>query len=140
MDIRGVIALYILVIVTDDLIIYYFRELLLSFLMNKHNRKKAQGIHREQSRYNRITMAYVGPMLKNNIQQYRFFQRLYMTDLVMLIPQYALIILFNFLLENGIWILLLAVSIIKGILFLFLWCQFDVHRISRYDKRYRHKK
>lgn len=140
MDVRTVIAFYAVAVCADELVIYHFRELLLSFLMSKHNRKKAQRIHKEQPIRDRITMAYIGPMLQKNTQQYYFYQRLYIADLVTLIPQYLLILLFHFLLGNGVWIPLCVVSAIKGLLFLFLRFQFNAHHISRYDKRYRRNK
>ena len=85
-------------------------------------------------------MAYIGSMLQNNMQQYRFYQRLYIAELVTLIPQYLLILLLHFWLGNGVWVPLLVVFVIKDILFLFLRFQFNANRISRYDKRYHRKK
>ena len=40
------------------------RKILLDFLIGRRNRKNAMKIHREQILWNRMTMDYIGPMLK----------------------------------------------------------------------------
>ncbi len=122
-------------LLSDIILFCDLRELVCSFLLSKRNRKGAEKIHMEQSKWARFTLSYI----KNYAvypKEYAFFHGLYNAVMIWVLPQYILLILVSVFWAD--WFLVCAgvFGAIKIILFIIVRLQFNANRISRFDKRY----
>lgn len=128
---------YIMLILIDSLIMYSLKDILFDFLVGTRNRKSAMRIHLSQSPEQRKTMAYIKPLLKDNVKAFVAFQRLYLIVRYTLIPQYALLIICNIvsiLFGHNTFYLLAACVILKMAIATFLRFQVDSNHKSKYAK------
>ena len=128
---------YLVLILEDSLIIHASKRLLMDFLIGTRNRKSAMRIHLAQSPEQRKTMAYIKPLLKENVRQFEAFRKLYLIIRHTLIPQYALLIVCNIVsvfFGHNTFYLLAACVILKTAIAIFLRFQVDGSRRSKYAK------
>lgn len=128
---------YIVLICEDALNVSALKRILFDFLVGTRNRKSAMKIHLAQSPEQRKTMAYIKPLLKENVRQFEAFRKLYLIIRHTLIPQYALLIVCNIvsiLFGHNTFYLLAACVILKMAIATFLRLQVDSNRKSKYAK------
>lgn len=89
------------------------RKILLDFLIGRRNRKNAMKIHREQILWNRMTMDYIGPMLKKHRREFRIFHILYKTLIYSLAPRYLILVMVHIFAPSAIWYVFLCYFIIE---------------------------
>lgn len=127
--------LYVIMILSDILIICDARRLLLDFLIGQSNRKNAQKIHDEQSLSNKIKMCYIGPLLKKHTSAFQKYHTLYLIILYSLIPQYITVILLHIFADAIIWYVLGGLLIIKLLLAVFCRLELGSNRMSVYSRK-----
>ena len=88
-------TLFVLLVLLDCIDISDLRRLLIGILIHERNRKSANRIYKEQEPLARITLSYLPLHLKKNRQYFSRFYRLYHAELISLLPQYLLLILFT---------------------------------------------
>lgn len=127
--------LYVIMILSDILIICDARRLLLDFLIGQSNRKNAQKIHDEQSLSDKIKMCYIGPLLKKHTSAFQKYHTLYLIILYSLIPQYITVILLHIFADAIIWYVLGGLLIIKLLLAVFYRLELGPNRMSVYSRK-----
>ncbi len=125
---KNVITLVILLIASDDIAIDLLRGILLDFLIGVRNRKIAKEIYRQQSIRDKILLSFIKQYLKEYISAFEFYHIVYMAELISLVPQYVVIIVFDSVK------VIIALVIIKSILFILLRFQLDSFLKSKYCK------
>ena len=129
------------IILTDFLCVHWLRDLLLDFLVGARNRKNAYAIHDAQSYDDRLTMNYIGGMIRRYQREFRFWLRVYHGFLIALLPKYAILIALAVVFDAG-KPFRIALYVMVGLGFLFLAAirlQFDSSRVSRFAKKKRHR-
>ena len=126
-------SLYVVLLLSDFILILDLRKLVYSFLLSKRNIKGARKIHLLQSKISKITLAYIKDYAIYP-REFRFFWRIWMIVLVTVIPQYVIAIICNIFSLRLAVILLIVFFIIKIALNILVAFQFK-GRISRFDKR-----
>ena len=82
-----------LLVLSDVSVIRFYRVFLIDFLIGAHNRKNAKKILNEQSFINQLTLAFIVNHLKHYEKAFRVYNRIYLFELITLIPQYAIVII-----------------------------------------------
>ena len=129
------ILVYFLLLMLDKVIIGDARRLLLDFLIGQRNRKNAKEIHAKQTWKDRVTMGYILPMLKKNVDAFRKYHRLYKLLLYTLLPQYGIIIAVHVFLPGIIWYVLGAFLAIKLLLAIFYTLELGPMKRSVYAQK-----
>ena len=129
------ILLYFLLFMLDKVVIGDARRLLLDFLIGQRNRKNAKEIHAQQTWEDRVTMNYILPMLKKNVDAFKKYHRLYKILLYTLLPQYAIIITVHVFLPRVIWYVLGAFLAIKLLLAVFYTLELGLMKMSVYAQK-----
>ena len=127
---------HFLVVICDWIHIERLHTLVYSFLLTKHNPHGAKKIHDQQSKKDRITLVYIEEYAVYK-KQFRFFQRLRIFYFAILIPQYIVIIIFNFLSVNNTIFLCWILGFLKFVLLIPIISQFKLgyKYITIYDRR-----
>ena len=127
---------YILLLLSDWLLISYLKSLVYSFLLSKRNKKGAAKIHKAQNAKSKFTLAYIE---KHTIypEQFQFWFRFRLITIFSIIPQYAIVIMVNIISSTFVLYLIGFLLIIKSIALYVVRSQFDSERIGRFDKSYR---
>ncbi len=121
--------------IIDFITISAVRSFLFDFLIDRKNRKSAKRFHMQQSVKNRITLAYILPLLKNNASKCQLYQTLYMSILYTLVPQYAIILACNIIMQwNSIYVLAVF-ALIKIVIALIIRVQTDSNLVSQYRRK-----
>lgn len=128
-------TLIILLILLDSLIFSFARSLLNDFLISGAGKNKAKAINYKQGKRNEILLSYIRPYIKRYKKQFNFFYNLYLAELFTLIPQYLIIIVCWFTIDEKTRFLLYILCTIKEIIFIILRMQFDSCMVSKYRKR-----
>lgn len=139
METKVIIILDFLLILLDCLAVSALRRLLLDFLIGQRNRKNAIKIHSEQSLKDRITLSYVKLFLKQYVSQFRFHHRVYLILIISLLPQYAIVFTFNWLLKFNSRFLVYIFCGIKIFIIFAIRLQTDSLRTSIYAKKGRRR-
>lgn len=122
-------------LILDFVTIGDLRKFLLDFLKVNKSRKKAEQVYATQSLIDKITLSFIKVHLKKYIKVFTIFHKLYMVVLYTLIPQYAILIVCNFLLGIKSIYLLCFFAVVKLIICFFVWINVDSNRVSVYRKR-----
>ena len=127
----------LLLIWVDFVTVHQLRDLLLDFLIGARNRKNAYAIHDAQSYDDRLTMNYIGRMIKRHQREFRFWLRFYHGFLICLLPKYAALITLAVVFAAGkpFRIALYIMAGIGLLFFVVIRMQFDSSHKSRYVKR-----
>ena len=121
-------------IAIDLIIIRTIRKFLIDFLRTKRNKKSAAKIYAMQSEEDKITLAFIKPLLSVHVTAFTAYQKLYMALLYTLIPQYLIVILCNvFLKQNSIFVIAVFGAIKIGIYF-FIKLHTDANGASIYRR------
>lgn len=131
------ISLYLCLVLVDFAFLLDLRKLVYSFLLSKHNIKGAKKIHKLQKSIDRISLSYIEEHTKYP-RQFRVFQKMWIVNLNVLLPQYMIIIAIHVWFNNGVVFALIAFLTVKFVMCAIVASQFS-HRISIYDKRYPQK-
>ena len=125
----------LLLALLDAIAVSDLRDILNDFLIGARNRKSARKIYREQPPRERVFLGYIRGYLKRHTAAFQVFRGIYLTELLSLIPQYAIlfaVFLFRGPQDRFLVIYMLAVIAVKAGLNLFLRLQVDGSRRSRY--------
>ncbi len=83
---------------------------------------------------NRIKLDYIYPLLKHNLRAFKFYHRLYLVILFFALPQYLILgVLYVFIDRIAVYIIL-ALGIVKIVLYLTIRSNFDANMVSIYRK------
>ena len=135
---EGILLLLgLLLIWADVTTVHLLRDLLLDYLIGARNRKNAYAIHDTQSYDDRLTMTYIGGMIRRHQREFRFWLRVYHGFLISLLPKYAALIALAVVFDAGkAFRIALYISVGMGFLFFAaIRMQFDSSHRSRYAKR-----
>ena len=135
---EGILLLLGLLLIWADITtVHWLRDLLLDFLIGARNRKNAYAIHDAQSYDDRLTMNYIGGMIRRHQREFRFWLRIYHGSLISLLPRYAALIALAVVFDGGEpFRIALYIAAGLGILFLiFVRMQFNSSHMSKYAKR-----
>lgn len=134
---RVLLLLGLLSIWADLTAVHRLRDLLLDFLIGAKNRKNAPAIHDAQSYDDRLTMNYIGRMIKRHQREFRFWLRVYHGFSLALLPKYAALITLAVVFDGGApFRIALCIAAGLGIAFLILVrMQFDSSHVSKYAQR-----
>ena len=130
-----VLYLNLFLMIIDCILIVDLRKLVYSFLLSKRNIAGAKKIHKAQTKIKRILLSYIKEYAIYP-KHFNFFYRMWVLVLISLIPQY--IIGFTvYLVSYYASIILYGVFImVKIILSVIVYINFNSDRVSRFDKRY----
>ena len=116
------------------------RRLVYSFLLSKRNVKGAQKIHNSQPRKDKLTLSYIGKYAIYK-REFTFYHRLWIINLVSMLPQYLLIVIILIISPSVALCLIGGFVFVKIIMMFIIRSQFPrTPQISKFDKRYYEKK
>lgn len=121
--------------IIDLVLLSSVRRFLFDFLIEEKSRKSAKRIHLQQSINNRITLAYILPLLKHNVTIYKRYQTLYKVMLATLMPQYAILLIFNIIRPLESLYLCAIFVLLKIVISLVVRSQTDSNLVSRYRRK-----
>ena len=131
-----IITGYLTNVLSDFLLLVDLRKLVYSFLLSKRNIKNAKKIHRNQTFWSKVTLAYINEYTIYP-KEFKFCQKALIVYMLFVIPQYIFFATTAFFDEKIMMATLIMASIIKFLLLTLLYAQFNEHRVSRFDKRYK---
>ena len=127
--------LYICLLLHDWVNLDFFRQLIYSFLLSKRNVRSAKKLHKQQSRKDRFTLAYIKNYTPYQ-KQFSFWQKMRCLYYIITAVQDLSLILVNLFSIIYTINLLIIFIVIKAIVLVILRSQFKSSRIAKFDKRY----
>lgn len=134
---KTLLLLGLLILLLDCTSLHWLRDLLLDFLVGARNRKNARRIHDAQRYEDRLTMGYIGGMLKRYQREFRFYLRLYHGFLISLLPKYGVLLALAVIFDAGkpFRIALYCFTGLGLLFFLLIRLQFDSLHTSRFARK-----
>lgn len=118
----------------DAILIRSFRHFLIEFLRSKKNKSKVKALHSSQSLSDRVTLSYIRPLLKKYIKEFDCFHKMYLGELYVLLPQYALVLTCNLLLIEKSLLVDAVFFFAKLIMWIVIRSYEDGNRVSVFRK------
>ncbi len=128
-----VVVLYVVLLaLLDAIAISSLRSILNDFLIGARNRKSARKIYSQQSLQDRVLLGFIKSFLKSHILAFDVYHRVYLVEILSLVPQYVFLLAFYMLYGIQNKFLLFSLIAIKGLLNLILRFQVDSLMRSKY--------
>ena len=132
--IQEIISFDLIILFTDAALISFLRKFLIDFLRVDNSKNVARRAYRSQPVRNRITLSFIKSYLKTNIAVCIRYQRLYITILYTLVPQYVIIVASNFILGMNSLYVVGFFEVVKLPLLLLVRMNLDSNKVSLYRK------
>ena len=129
------IYLYCVLCIIDFIVIIDMRRFLFDFLIGCKNRKSAQHLHMQQSFKDKLSLSYILPVLKHNARVFKRYQKLYMTVVYTLLPQYVILLACNSMMGMKSICILAVFALLKLVIAFIIRIQTDSNLVSRYRKK-----
>ena len=121
-------------IAIDLITVRLLRKLLRDFLRSKKNKQHINRLHASQPILNRIKLDYIYPLLKHNQTAFKVYHRLYLIGLIFALPQYLILSVLYAFSACVAGCTMLALGIVKIVLYLIIRSNFDANMVSVYRK------
>ena len=121
-------------IAVDLITMRLLRKLLRDFLRSKKNKRQIIQLHASQPMANRIKLDYIYPLLKHNQRAFKFYHRLYLSMLLMALPEYLILGILCVLVDHIAVYIILTLGIVKIVFYLVIRSNFDANMVSIYRK------
>jgi hypothetical protein len=118
-------------VLLDSILIEDLRRLLKDFLIGARNRKKARVIYDQHSLKERIFLGFIKLYIENYKLAFNCFHWLYMIEIIIIIPQYSMLIAL-YVTGHDYYCVLFILLFVKALLCISIRLQTDSLRRSRF--------